>query len=134
MIAKIYIDNSGIRVRNPVTLKQIDENPETPHQEDIAMRSLISKSIAIAAISLVSFPALAMDSVVIERFYMQNQSPLYTGHEGASESDLERVTVENGGSQHEGQKAKMGNHDRQRLSFEGSRVHIESSRVHAIDK
>ncbi|MDV6317682.1 hypothetical protein [Chromohalobacter sp. HP20-39] len=91
------------------------------------MRSLLSKSIAIAAISLASFPSLAMDSVAVERFQSQNQAPLNIGREGGGTSSPKMVTEVNGHSQHEGlKKVDMGNHD-------GLRRNVES-RVHAVDK
>ncbi|WP_163647961.1 hypothetical protein [Modicisalibacter sp. 'Wilcox'] len=66
------------------------------------MRSLLSKSIAIAAISLASFPSLAMDSVAVERFQSQNQTPLSLGHEDASGTGLKKVAEASSESHKEG--------------------------------
>ncbi|WIX32615.1 hypothetical protein QO259_17680 [Salinicola sp. JS01] len=57
----------------------------------------IVKSFAVVAISLASFPAFAMDSVVIERFYIQNQEPLDTSHKVTDNLDCLRVGEEGEG-------------------------------------
>ncbi|OLO12487.1 hypothetical protein BTW10_03185 [Chromohalobacter japonicus] len=106
-------------------LQQIDEYPEKPRQELIAMRTLISKSVAVVAISLASFPAFAMDSLVIERFYIQNQEPLNTGPKDARSSSLQRV-IEDSDSRYENlKKVEIKNHDKLYLHGEGGANYID---------
>ncbi|MBZ9539623.1 hypothetical protein KGQ90_11860 [Modicisalibacter tunisiensis] len=56
------------------------------------MKPSIVKSFAVVAISLASVPAFAMDSLVIERFYIQNKEPLNASHKVADYPGLLRVS------------------------------------------
>ncbi len=88
------------------------------------MRPLIAKSVASVAIALASLPALAMDSLVIERFYIQNQEPLNIGHASAREPSLQRVSEDTDNQHKYLQEIENKRHDNLRLHDKNRTIHI----------
>ncbi|TDX28341.1 hypothetical protein DFO67_11041 [Modicisalibacter xianhensis] len=82
------------------------------------MKYLLSKGIAIGAISVTVLPALAMDSVVIERFYLQSQEPLNMSHESAKESNYRDVDEDSEINQKNMRKNEDAHHDNMSVYYQ----------------